>query len=73
MRFLSIFTGTGEHAALSQSRARLILLAGSQRIFLVVTIKWLVSVRQLAEGISHLEANNKDIMKYTKGKICGTD
>lgn len=60
MGFLSTFTGTGEQAALSQSRARLVFLAGSQRIFLVVTIKWLVSVRQLAEGVSHLDANNKD-------------
>lgn len=73
MGFLSTFTGTGEQAALSQSRARLVFLAGSQRIFLVVTIKWLVSVRQLAEGVSHLDAKNKDIMKYTEGKICGTD
>ena len=57
MGFLSIFTGTGEQAALSQCRARLISLAGSQRVFLVVTIQGLVSVRQLAEGGSHLEAN----------------
>ena len=38
MRSLSMSPGTGEQAALLASRARLIFLAGSQRVSLVVTI-----------------------------------
>lgn len=59
MRFLSIPTGTGEQAALLESRARLVFLAGNQRVFLVVTIERFVSVTQLAENDSHPEAGTK--------------
>lgn len=61
MRLLSISTGSGEQAALLKNRARLLFLAGSQRVFLVVTTERFVSVRQLAEDGSHLEANTKTL------------
>lgn len=61
MRLLSISTGSGEQAALLQGRARLLFLAGSQRVFLVVTIERFVSVTQLAEDGSHPEANTKTL------------
>ena len=59
MRFLYISTGTGERGALLQDRARLVFLAGNQRVLLVVTIERFVSVTQLAESGSHPEADTK--------------
>ena len=57
---LSVSTGTCEQAALLDTRARLVSLAGSQRILLVVTIRRLMSVTRLAEDGSHPEADTKN-------------
>lgn len=67
---LSVSTGTCEQAALLDTRARMVSLAGSQRILLVITIRRFVSVTRLAEDGSHPEADTKTSHNTTFRKIC---
>ena len=56
MRFLVISMVTGKQVTLSECRTRLIFLARNQRVFLVITIQSVVSVKRLAKDVSLLEA-----------------
>ena len=72
MRLLVISMVTGKQVTLFECRTRLIFLARNQRVFLVMTMQSVVSVKRLGIAVSLLEAQRHYEM-HRNDKIYNTD